>query len=933
MALSSTMASSVLEDSLNADEPSPRTSHDAGRMEEAREEEGGEEEQEQEEEQEEEEEEYEEEFEDEYDEDEGQRETAMEKDKVEMAGDEPYQPAREDQQRSPVGSRSASRASERSDATQTLSSEHTGRPGAASPHDHDDTDRRSDHSQSSGAEPEPTAGPAAAAAAPTVSSDSEQPEPQGKAQAQAAPQAAPPRTTLLPMAATAEKISSFNDFLGGLDLSASLESASLTGAATMPLNTEPVVLSTAAPTAAPATERSQTPPHVAATSAQLSGSTAAFATARPSQSIVHKPSTAPSPARSSVTSASRIPRLATPLATTSPSRPSAEQKAYVLEARCAALQEQLRLVRAQAETVSSATHDLPTLTALREQDTLLAEYQRDNARLHAELRAMRDGDKLAYAKMHGENSRLQAENFRLRSQVEALEAQLGGAGLVSDDRIAGLEARLAQAQAEAAEAHAAAGREALTWRSECDQLQQALAAAESHAEARHARELAQLREQRADALTAAATHEREAAEARTALAAAEHDAASARAAEAALRTTVARLGAADAKETEAAISARSVSGAQPAQATTAAAGAPSVARTETSRTLLQPDDVPTVTVLRGDVARLREERDALAVQLGDARAEARAQLEELHAAFAAHRDRAAEREQELERALVEARQERALRPHTRVRDLERELAAVLARRGPGTDSTAAAISDADGDAGKTSLPSPPPSPPRSPLAQSSPAPVATHTDAEVAELQAALAASRARARNFSQEAQIQQTAIADLQARLDAALALSERHRTAKDAAVQRATAQLAEVRGECTRKVQRLEDAFARHAANEGALQGLQLLVERLQAELERAPAAHVVADYERRLREAEHARDMLQADLHVARQYQSPTMQHFQLLQAQVRQLEEGSARRELQLKAVVAQRDRAAALAREEADEHWRTRLQKKVRVGVC
>jgi chromosome segregation ATPase len=591
-----------------------------------------------------------------------------------------------------------------------------------------------------------------------------------------------------------------------------------------------------------------------------------------------------------------------------------------LEARCRALEEQVRLAQARAEAATAGQTQmdkLPTLKALREQDALLAATQASNAQLQHELRALQAGDKLAYAQMQAERDRLSAEAFRLRSQVEVLEAQLSGAGALSSDRAAGLENQLEAARAALAETQREREVEDKRWRQECEALREALETADARAEGRSARELARLREERTEAFEAAAAARRLAQRAEE-----ERDAlmAALEAGEQQVQTSTA-----DASDTRTQAAGRRA--AEPGGGGERGSQERPSRQRETMASLLQPGDEDSVVILRGKLARAAEEQARLQAELREAREAAEQQLAELHDAFSAHRERAAERETELEKALTAARRERSLRPHTRVRDLERELAAVLRRQQTGA-STDASARVADVDQAEALLQR---------LSAEHARTTAERDELRTEKQQQAETQEKLR-RHCEELREVRDklqadhaAAVGDLQQRVDAALALSEKHRTGKDAArgeASRLSAELERLRSEHARQVQRLEDALARRGAAEGTIQGLQLLVERLQDALKRAPSPDALVEAERHRHRAEQECSRLKATLHVAQQYHTPTMQHFTLLQAKVEQLEESAARRELQMKAVVAQRDRAAALAKEEADEMWRRRMMKKV-----
>lgn len=744
----------------------------------------------------------------------------------------------------------------------------------------------------------------------------------------AIPHPAPRATSLLPSIQATEKITSFMDFAGGLDLSLSMEADSVAEAPS----------GRASGRAPPPQRTSPSPPRPLRTSAaqMATGPMTATTTLVEQASRALQASSQLSPARSAAsvsTSGSRIPRRAPggarhagvsvgvgATSSTQTLQTPALQRVYVLEARCRALEEQVRLAQARAEAATAGQtqmDDLPTLKALREQDALLAATQASNAQLQHELRALQAGDKLAYAQMQAERDRLSAEAFRLRSQVEALEAQLSGAGALSSDRAAGLENQLEAARAALAETKREREAEDKRWRQECEALREALETADARAEGRSARELARLREERTEAFEAAAAARRLAQRAEE-----ERDALMA-----ALEAGEHQVQASTADTSDIRTQALSRRAAEPGSGSEKGSPERPRRQRETMASLLQPDDEDSVVILRGKLARATEERARLQAELHEAREAAEQQLAELHDAFSAHRERAAERETELEKALTAARRERSLRPHTRVRDLERELAAVLRRQQTGA-STDASARVADVDQAEALLQR---------LSAEHARTTAERDQLRAEKQQQAEAQEKLRGhceelREVRDKLQADHAAaVSDLQQRVDAALALSEKHRTGKDAArseASRLSAELERLRGEHARQVQRLEDALARRGAAEGTIQGLQLLVERLQDALKRAPSPDALVEAERHRHRAEQECSRLKAALHVAQQYHTPTMQHFTLLQAKVEQLEDSAARRELQMKAVVAQRDRAAALAKEEADETWRRRMMKKV-----
>jgi chromosome segregation ATPase len=170
----------------------------------------------------------------------------------------------------------------------------------------------------------------------------------------------------------------------------------------------------------------------------------------------------------------------------------------------------------------------------------------------------------------------------------------------------------------------------------------------------------------------------------------------------------------------------------------------------------------------------------------------------------------------------------------------------------------------------------------------------------------------------------QQHQAADLQGRLDAALELAERHRRDRLGQEEQAAARQAKSTQALKKSKQQIADFTSEVKQRDAALASMQERLEAVHQQLAEAPLPSVVLAYERQLRQLDADKHGLELELDQAQKYQTPTMQHFNLLQRRIAQLEAHHRERERSLKHLLVEQERSAALDRQEVESKWQQRL---------
>eukprot|EP00045_Choanoeca_perplexa_P012608 m.138325 g.138325 ORF g.138325 m.138325 type:complete len:1081 (+) comp16070_c1_seq2:116-3358(+) len=554
----------------------------------------------------------------------------------------------------------------------------------------------------------------------------------------------------------------------------------------------------------------------------------------------------------------------------------------LLQQRLRSMQARLDAMQADPNLVDRRDQLDELSAAVAKQDTMLGAYEMENKHLYAQLQAARGGQASDVIVLQSELERAQREAFQLRSANEQLTSQLSGAGTITNQRCQQLQLQL---DAEQAAHHST--RDEL--KKQLQQAQHKFETVQSELQASLAK-----KDQQLVLLTAETTALKQSLDE----------------AQAGLLGLKAEYDKLRAKSKSTGPSDSGVVASAPEPAVAMSVRARAEQKSQEMARLLQPDATSTVVELVAANYALRKELDEQRREHDAELTRRQAQLSKLHADYSEVKQDYQGKVAKLSDQVTKLTDKQEHRPHSRVKELQTELELIQNKytallKAKQDESSADLANDIKGQT--------------------------KALEADLEQAQAAIAQWQQRCQDLEaelncwqgrfKEAQLQEV---DVQARLDTALQLAEQHRRNGLEKQQQASMQQRRTDQALADSRQQAAQLEAKVTDQESALATAHERLESLHQQLADAPSPSVVLAYERQLRQLESDKHGLELELDQAQKYQTPTMQHFNLLQRRITQLESHHRERERSLKHLLVEQERAAALDRQEVESKWQQRL---------